>query len=161
MEAPMTVRFSLMMMCLIPVQLFAQDPCDDPNTIGLLRIGRSYTARCDSLYILSKQKYYSLNGELKYYKDMASRYEELTGELERVTSYMDSVRIVQDKFISRQDTAIVKYRSLLEQSNTLVDRSTANTDRALDELKKARLRMWIMSGLSMIAGGVLGAFIAK
>ncbi|MBX7151831.1 hypothetical protein K1X84_09350 [bacterium] len=141
--------------------ILAQDPCDDANTIGLLRTGRSYTARCDSLYILSKQKYYLLQGELKYYKDMAAHYAELTGELERVTNYMDSLRMVQDKFIARQDTAIVKYRSLLEQSNTLVDRSTANTDRALDELKKARLRMWIMSGLSMIAGGVLGLIVSK
>lgn len=135
--------FSTAMLCITCARTYAQDPCGDPNTIGLLRIGKNFTEPCDSLYFLSKPKYFALQGELKYYKDLNDLSEKLSRELERTISYMDSLKTVQDGFIGRQDAAIGQYRTQIERSDSLIVRPANNTDRTLDELKKSRMRMWL------------------
>jgi len=141
--------------------LLAQDPCTNPNSIGLLREGRTLKARCDSLFVLSKFKYFQMLKSEKYFQDLSKNYKTLALELEEKNKLMDSHINQLNGFIEKQDLALTDYRSMISKSDTLIVRSTKNTDRALEELKKSRIKTIIFTTLGVISGGALGYVIGN
>jgi hypothetical protein len=153
------MRFTLLLL-LSPVNtLLAQSPCEDPENIGLLRQGRSFTATCDSLYVLHKLKYYQLNKQLKFYQDLHKEFTQLQLVYEQERTSRDSLALSLKSLIAVQDSSIQSYSKLLARSDQLVVRATDNTDRALEQLERSRWMMWLMTGVAALGGVALGAAI--
>ena len=135
----------------------AQNPCSDPGTVRLLRQGSSITVtNCDSLYVMSKQKFNDLAIAEAYYKRLIEEYKSLTEKLDETIVTRDALVDRQASFITKQDTAIQRYEVQLDSATTLVDRAAENTDKALSELRKQRWKTVLYVIGSVGLGYVIG-----
>jgi hypothetical protein len=137
--------------------LFSQSgPCTNTKAVDVLMKNSTYVAECDSLIVLNKVRYDQLTKELIYYKDLYKDYQKLANSMDEKSSLLENHINNLDAYIGKQEKMVENYRTLFVESDSLVDRSTKNTDRALDELKKARWKLFLYSTAAIVVGGTLG-----
>ena len=153
---------TLLLVSLFTVSLFAQEgPCSNTKAVDILLKNATYVAECDSLIVLNKKRYDQLAQELIYYKDLYKDYQNLAASMDEKSSLMEDHINKLDVYINKQEVMVEKYRDLFVESDSLIDRSTKNTDRALDELKKARWKLFLYSTAAIVVGGTLGYTVGQ
>lgn len=154
--------FSFLLLFILFASLPAQEgPCDNPKKLVPLKKGTAYVPDCDSLVVVNLARYKQLVYELEYYKSLQRDYKELSEGLDEKSELLEKHISNLDLYIAKQDSMIQKYRGLFIEGDSLVTRSTKNTDRALQELKKARLKMFLYSAAAIVVGGTLGYTVGQ
>ncbi len=153
----------LIILLLSAFSLHAQipNPCSDKEAILRLMEGARYTARCDSIYVLSNFKYQQMRNKIAFSDSLIKEYKMMTGKLDETNEERNKLNIQLKQYIVKQDSAIDRYKEFTAKTDSLVTRSTANTDSALIELKKTRLKMFIYSTVAALSGVAVGFLMRK
>lgn len=157
------IFYPLMFLLLGAFGLQAQipNPCSDREAVLRLMQGARYTARCDSIYVLSNFKYQQMRNKIAFSDSLIKEYKSMTGKLDETNEDRSKLNMQFKKYIAKQDSVIDRYQEFATKTDSLVTRSTANTDSALVELKKARFKMFIYSTVAALSGVSVGFLMGK
>ncbi|NOY61217.1 MAG: hypothetical protein GXO75_20085 [Calditrichaeota bacterium] len=137
------------------------DPCTNRQAVLRLMHGARYTAKCDSIYILSSFKYLQMRNKIAFNDSLIKEYKSMTGKLDETNDVRSKFNSQLKQYIAKQDSAIDRYKEFTTKADSLVTRSTANTDSALTELRKARFKMFIYSTVAALSGVTVGFLMGK
>lgn len=137
------------------------NPCTNKEAILRLMQGAKYTAKCDSIYVLSNFKYRQMRNKIAFSDSLIKEYKSMAGKLDETNADRNKLNLQLKKYIAKQDSAIDRYQEFTAKTDSLVTRSTANTDSALTELRKARFKMFIYSTVAALSGVTVGFLMGK